>query len=164
MAGNSDTATFPRRELPYKEVSALFHEIFPDARPVMNRCILWADTGTPGRDPIIAYLRRRGYFMHIADNSLEALQFIRDRRPDCCLLDSDLAPISGLELLDVINQEPYCRDMAVFLISAGQGEEIDYENNMLRFFRGVKVLKKPLTTPDVLAELTALYPQPAALS
>lgn len=163
MAGNSDTATIARREWSHKEVSALFHETFPEVRPCMNRCVLWADPGTQGRDSIIAYLRRRGYFMHTADNSLEALQFIRDRRPDCCLLDIDLAPISGLELLETLKQDPASRDMAVFVISASQGEEADYETKMTRFFRGVKVLKKPLTTPELLAELTALYPEPAPL-
>lgn len=164
MAGNLDTATFARREWPYKEVSALFHETFPEARPCMNRCVLWADVGTPGRDPIIAYLRRRGYFMHMAENSLEALQFIRNRRPDCCLLDNDLAPVSGLELLETIGQDPACRGMSIFIVSATQGAEAEYEKKMCRFFRGVKVLKKPLTTPEILAELTALYPEPAELA
>ena len=72
-------------------------------------------------------------------------------------------PVSGLELLEILKQDPSCRDISVFVISAAQGEEAAYEKNMTRFFRGVKVLKKPLTTPELLAELTALYPEPAVL-
>jgi len=155
--GITDTAFLARKDWTFNEVEALYREVFPETEPCQNRTVLWADTGTNGRDAIVAYLRRRGYFIHLVDNSLDALQYIRECTPDCCLLDIDLLPISGIDLLKSLHQDSFFQQIAVFLLSGSSEGQAVYEKNILKIFSGVNVIKKPITAPVLVAEFNSLW-------
>lgn len=155
----TETALIARnRDWTFEETTTLYRETFPDALRFLNKSILWADVDTSGRDSIVSYLRRRGYFMYVVNNLVDAITFIQERLPDCCLIDSAFTGFTGIDLLEALSREPLYRKTAFFLVSDAQNAQLDYENKMLQFFGGVKVLRKPLTTPELLSTLDALWP------
>lgn len=154
-------STLARREHDLRDLEERYRTAYPKAPAGRDKSVLWADPGTTGRDAIANLLRTRGYFVSTADTSLDALKFIRSQMPDCCFLDMALQPLSGLNLLETLRRDDFCREMAVFIISPEGGRQADYENKLTQYYRGIKVLKKPVTAPVLLAELEALYPPEA---
>jgi CheY-like chemotaxis protein len=60
----------------------------------------------------------RGYRVLRAYNGRQALQIIRQERPDVMLVDLMMPEMDGLQLLAAKNQDATCRDIPVILISA----------------------------------------------
>ncbi len=84
--------------------------------------VLLADDNADMRDYICRLLERRCEVRSVA-NGREALQDIREHRPDLVISDVMMPDMDGFELLRQIRGDPALRDIPVILLSARAGEE-----------------------------------------
>jgi CheY-like chemotaxis protein len=68
----------------------------------------------------------RSYDLYEAQNGRRALELIREVRPDLVLLDVMMPEMTGLEVLDVMRENPLTASIPAVLLSAkGQAAEIE---------------------------------------
>ena len=68
--------------------------------------ILIADDHPIAREPLARLLRHEGYETACAANGLEALEAMRERRPDLILLDMMMPKMGGLAFLRALREHP----------------------------------------------------------
>src|SRR3954471_13349351 len=66
--------------------------------------ILIADDHPIAREPLARLLRHEGYETACAANGLEALELLRERRPDLILLDMMMPKMGGLAFLRALRR------------------------------------------------------------
>src|SRR3954447_18911488 len=66
--------------------------------------ILIADDHPIAREPLARLLKHEGYETACAANGLEALEVLRERRPDLILLDMMMPKMGGLAFLRALRQ------------------------------------------------------------
>ena len=74
---------------------------------------------------LVAYhLAKAGYRVVTAANGAEALQYVRDERPDLVVLDVMLPGLSGFDVLAELRRRENTKDLGVVLLTA-RGQEAD---------------------------------------
>jgi CheY-like chemotaxis protein len=68
--------------------------------------ILIADDHPIAREPLARLLKHEGYETACAANGLEALDMMRERRPDLILLDMMMPKMGGLAFLRALREHP----------------------------------------------------------
>jgi CheY-like chemotaxis protein len=68
--------------------------------------ILIADDHPIAREPLARLLKHEGYETACASNGLEALDVMRERRPDLILLDMMMPKMGGLAFLRALREHP----------------------------------------------------------
>lgn len=68
--------------------------------------ILIADDHPIAREPLARLLKHEGYETACASNGLEALDVMRERRPDLILLDMMMPKMGGLAFLHALREHP----------------------------------------------------------
>ncbi len=63
-------------------------------------------------------LERNGYTVETANNGVQALAKIRERRPDLVVSDVMMPEMGGFELLDSIRMDPALADLPVIMLTA----------------------------------------------
>jgi len=86
------------------------------------RVLVVDDRGESSR-ATCATLEARGLDVEHAPDGLSALERIELRRPDVILLEVEMAPMGGMELLDRIRANPQLAGIPVILVAAGAGDE-----------------------------------------
>lgn len=86
--------------------------------------MLVADDDINIRKMIMAALRREGYAFSEAGNGQEALDVMRNQRPDVVVLDLMMPIMSGWDVLQEREKEPELRQIPVIIISANRAPEI----------------------------------------
>ncbi len=69
------------------------------------------------REPIAEALRRRGHQVICATCGTEALDKVRDERPDLILLDLNMSEMDGLTTLKILRRNPSYREIPVLLLT-----------------------------------------------
>lgn len=82
--------------------------------------VLIVDDEPQVRNIVATYLERNGFAVRTAVDGLEALQAIRDRRPDAVVLDLMLPEVNGLEVLKSLRSDG---DPVPVLILSARGRE-----------------------------------------
>src|SRR6188768_2617287 len=85
--------------------------------------ILIVEDEKPIRDMIAFGLRRAGYSVREAEDSVEARAQIADSRPDLLLVDWMLPDQSGLELTRAIKRNKDTQDLPVIMLTARAEEQ-----------------------------------------
>jgi len=81
--------------------------------------------------------------LHTFDNAVESIQFIHDNKVDLMFLDIQMEELTGLQLLNALNNRPYVILTTAYDNYAIQGFELDVLDYMLkpisfeRFLKGV---------------------------
>jgi CheY-like chemotaxis protein len=71
-------------------------------------------------------LRRRGYEIHEAGAGDDALDLIREIRPDLAILDVMMPGMTGLEVAQALGEDPNTASIPVVILSAkGQMTEVE---------------------------------------
>ena len=86
------------------------------------RVLVVDDRGESSR-ATCATLESRGLDVEHAPDGLSALERIELRRPDVILLEVEMAPMGGMELLDRIRANPQLAGIPVILVAAGAEDE-----------------------------------------
>ena len=93
----------------------------------------------------------QGVELIIAGNGMEALEAIRQYRPELVFLDVLMPKMNGIEVCEATKNQLGLRDVQIImLISEGQ----DYENQRLREVGADSFIMKPLD-PDQVYEMAA---------
>ncbi len=98
-------------------------------------------------------LGRAGYEVITADDGERALELIRERRPDLCVLDGRMPGLAGYEILQRLRDDPETASTKVLILTA----TIDDEREIRR--HGVNsdgFMKKPFEADALLAEVERL--------
>ncbi len=105
-------------------------------------------------------LEQEGYRVLTAPDGAEALTILRSNAPDLILLDLLMPRMSGLEVLDLIKQDPRRRDIPVIILSnLGQEEDIKRGIEMGAIDYLIKNDVRPL---DVTARIAEALREPVA--
>jgi PAS domain S-box-containing protein len=126
------------------------------ARPVGNSKarILMVDDNLPLLELYSQILRETGHEVLEASNGRQALEMIRERRPDLVVLDVVLPDISGMEVCRRVKRDPALRDIFVVLIS---GQAISAEQTVDGLATGAdEYLSKPVAPSEFLARIRTL--------
>jgi two-component system, OmpR family, response regulator MtrA len=115
--------------------------------------VLVADDDPDILSLVKAVLERSGHEVVAVSDGVEALAYLRERKPDLAVLDIAMPEIDGLEVLRQLRADAMTSDLPVVLLSA-RAQEADVE---LGFATGASAyLKKPFSPrelSDHVAEL-----------
>jgi HAMP domain-containing protein/signal transduction histidine kinase/DNA-binding response OmpR family regulator len=84
----------------------------------------------------------------------EALQVLRDRAVECCVVDLRLPDMTGFELLERMQQEPALRDTPVVVFT---GKELSEDEEIKLKTVAKSVVIKDVQSPERLLDETALF-------
>ncbi len=89
-----------------------------------SRHVLVVDDDPNIRRMIMAALRRDGYAFSEAHNGAEALDIMRQDRPDVVVLDLMMPILSGWDVLRERESDPELKDIPVIIVSANREPEV----------------------------------------
>jgi len=101
----------------------------------MNERILVVDDEEFMRDAIRLVLEREGYAVAVAVDGQEALEVVRERKPDLVITDITMPRMGGYELLTALRKDPKTQNLPVILatqkdstsdVLTGWGSGADY--------------------------------------
>ena len=98
-------------------------------------------------------MKREGYEVLVARDGLEALEAIRNARPQLVLLDANMPRMTGFEVCEAVRADAEVRDTRILMLTA-QGRETDMARGM-----GVGVdayVTKPFSTRDLVQKVREL--------
>ncbi len=120
--------------------------------------ILICDDEPPLRELMRAALPGSHLFLEAGDGG-DALELVREARPDVVLLDVMLPGMSGLDVLRAIRRDPSIADMRVVLVTAWDSDEDRRAAEEL----GVDAfVPKPFLPEELAAVVEGLLGEPAA--
>lgn len=112
--------------------------------------IVAADDEADIRRLVAFTLRRRGYVVLEASSGDEALDLIRQERPDLAVLDVLMPGLSGIQVAEAMAEDPAMAAIPVILLSA-LGQVADIKAGLQS---GARVyLTKPFAPPDLVASV-----------
>ncbi|MDP2136192.1 MAG: response regulator [Sulfuritalea sp.] len=98
-------------------------------------------------------LKREGYEVVIAHNGVEALQRIRDERPDMAILDVMMPQRNGFEVCQDLRQDPEFAKLRIMMLTA-KGRDTEVSKGLAL---GADVyMTKPFSTRELVAKVRAL--------
>ncbi len=93
------------------------------------------------------------------DRGLDALELIREQRPDLVVLDLLMPDMSGAETLRLVREDPEFKDLPVVVVSI-----LDEDHELVHDARrhGIQgILRKPVKHLDLVAELADIMSKSA---
>ncbi len=90
---------------------------FTYRKAVMSKVMI-VDDAEPARQTLTRLLRREGFETLGAASGNEALHLLRQHLPDLILLDVFMPDLSGLELLEMLHDNPDWREVPVIMLTA----------------------------------------------
>ncbi|MDM7924999.1 MAG: response regulator [bacterium] len=120
----------------------------PQAGPTPDKQILVVDD-----DPLIARLlkeplEKAGYSVKVASHGLEALQTVKDRRPDLIILDILMPMLDGFKTARLLKFDKRFKDIPIIVLTSrateGErkiGEQVGANEFLLKPFRLPQVLE-----------------------
>ncbi len=116
--------------------------------------ILIADDNQNIRDALTYLLEDEGYDLLLAKDGAEALQKVRDLRPDILFLDIMMPEINGYDVCRTIKADPLLKDTYVIMLTA-KGQVAEQE-------RGKEVganeyIVKPFSPMEILAKVKSIF-------
>ena len=117
-----------------------------------HKTVLVVDDAPLNRKLIRTILGTRKIRVVEAENAEQALELIRDRRPNLVLMDLQLPGLNGLEATGKLKSNPATRDIPVVILSAGSVQEDDTE---MRNAGCAGLILKPFGAVDFLNTVTS---------
>ena len=85
---------------------------------IMSHHILIVDDESSMRYAVRAYLETSGYDVAEVSNGVDALRYISRNKPDLIMLDVMMSPMTGWEVLEVLQANPETREIRVIILTA----------------------------------------------
>ncbi|KKN96058.1 hypothetical protein LCGC14_0169870 [marine sediment metagenome] len=103
------------------------------------------------------FVQKLGKELVAAHSAFEALEVIRNQKPDACFIDVEMPDINGLQLVSILRANPEYVDMPIAMLS-GASSIFDKEKGLLV---GANIyLTKPFSLESIesaLGEMEAFY-------
>jgi DNA-binding response OmpR family regulator len=98
-------------------------------------------------------LKREGYEVVVAHDGMQALERIREQRPDLAILDVMMPQRNGLEVCQDLRQDPQFKDLRIMMLTA-KGRDTEVSKGLAL---GADVyMTKPFATRELIAQVKAL--------
>ena len=95
-------------------------------------------------------MKREGYEVLVARDGLEALEAIRNARPQLVLLDANMPRMTGFEVCEAVRADAEVRDTRILMLTA-KGRESDVARGL---GAGADAyITKPFSTRDLAAKV-----------
>ncbi|MCK4547166.1 MAG: response regulator [Candidatus Eisenbacteria sp.] len=89
--------------------------------------ILVVDDAFPMARALSYLLTRNGYEVRVARDGVEALEKIRERKPDLVFLDLQMPRMGGVETCRRIRENPGLSDLYIIILTAmGQDQDVEH--------------------------------------
>lgn len=98
-------------------------------------------------------LERSGFKVTLAKNGREALDWLRENRPDLVLLDVMMPEMDGVETLECIKNDETLRDIPVIMLSS-KGQKAEIERCL--FLGAADYIVKPFSPTDLVNRIRAV--------
>ena len=118
-----------------------------------NATILIVDDDESIRSLLRQELTDAGYLTEEAANGKEALESIRENRPDLVILDVMMPELNGFDLAAILKNDPQTMDIPIIVLSIVQDKARGFRFGVDRY------LSKPIDTAELFAEVGALLEQ-----
>ncbi len=135
------------------ELERAFDKLRSYVRQPTKRLLIIEDNRTE-RESIVELLGHDDIEIAAVGTGNQALEALRARRYDCCVLDLRLPDMSGFELLDRPWAEPELRDIPVVVFT---GMELSTEEEAQLRTIAKSVVVKDVQSPERLLDETALF-------
>lgn len=99
-------------------------------------------------------LAARGYNIVEADNAEDGMKRLKDTQPALMILDIKMPGMSGLELLDIMSQEPDIPTIPVIMITASEGAAACVLRST--YPHVAQVLIKPVSAPQLVETVSSV--------
>ena len=117
-----------------------------------NKTVLVVDDSPLNRKLIRTILDLRKIEVIEAGDAEQALELIREQRPDLVLMDLKLPGLNGLQATRVLKSDPDTTDIPVVILSAGSVPEDDAE---MREAGCAGLILKPFEAEDLLNKVSS---------
>jgi signal transduction histidine kinase/CheY-like chemotaxis protein len=118
-----------------------------------ERTILVVDDDTPIRSLLNQELSEVGYKVEEASNGKEALEMVREHKPDLILLDVMMPEMNGFDLAAILKNDPETMEIPIIILSIIRDRERGYKIGVDRY------MTKPIDTESLLLEIDHLLGQ-----
>jgi chemosensory pili system protein ChpA (sensor histidine kinase/response regulator) len=147
----------------WAELSGLAEEIVPvekvAERPLQ---VLVVDDSISVRKVVSNFLLQQGWQPTIARNGIEALERIREEKPDLVLLDVEMPRMNGFEVLQALQSQPEFQDIPVVMLTSRSADkyrekasQLGARGFMTKPFKEDEAIEliRSMTSGQMLAEL-----------
>ena len=110
--------------------------------------VLWIDDEIDLLKPLIIFLENKGYQLDVSNNGVEGIEMFKKNKYSALLLDENMIGLSGLEVLNIINELDY--NVPIIMITKSE------EENLMEDAIGNKIsdyLIKPVNPNQILLTL-----------
>jgi len=135
------------------ELENAFDKLKAYVEPHTKRLLVIEDNGIE-RASIVELLGHDDIEIAAAGTGSDALEVLRQRRYDCCVVDLRLPDMSGFELLDTLRAEPELRDIPIVVFT---GKELSEQEEARLHTIAKSVVLKDVQSPERLLDETALF-------
>ena len=121
--------------------------------------VLWIDDEIDLLKPLIIFLENKGYELDISNNGVEGIEMFKNNNYSAVLLDENMIGLSGLEVLNIINELDY--NIPIIMITKSE------EENIMEDAIGNKIsdyLIKPVNPNQILLSLKKALSQTKLVS
>lgn len=98
-------------------------------------------------------MRRAGYEVEVAHDGEAGLAAIRDRRPDCVILDVMMPKKNGFEVLEAVRADPGLADTRIIMLTA-KGRDAEVQKGLE--LGADAYFPKPFSTRELVDKVKAL--------
>lgn len=121
--------------------------------------VLWIDDEIDLLKPLIIFLENKGYKLDVSNNGVEGIEMFKKNKYSALLLDENMVGLSGLEVLNIINELDY--NVPIIMITKSE------EENIMEDAIGNKIsdyLIKPVNPNQILLSLKKALSQSKLVS
>lgn len=127
--------------------------VFSKLKSVKDAHILIVDDDESIRSLLRQELTEVGYLTSEASNGKEAIEAIRENRPDLVILDIMMPEINGFDVAAILKNDPQTMDIPIIILSIVQDKARGFRIGVDRY------LTKPIDTPQLFEDIGALLDQ-----
>ncbi len=135
------------------ELESAFDKLKSYVEPHTKRLLVIEDNDAE-RASIVELLGHSDIEIAAVGTGTEALEALRERRYDCCVVDLRLPDMSGFDLLETLRAEPQLHDVPVVVFT---GKELSAEEEAQLHAVAKSVVLKDVQSPERLLDETALF-------
>lgn len=132
------------------EVDGLYEKLRPEVTLNQGKHVVIGDADENTRSILSAQLQKKGFSVWAASNSLDTIKYIKKRSPDCCILDMNLKPISGIDILEAMNRDDMAKDICIFVCTTAKNSK---DRIISRIYGARDYLKKPIKGSELAEEI-----------
>ncbi len=136
-----------------RELEDAFDKLKSYVQVHTKRLLIIEDNRTE-RESIVELLGHDDIEIAAVGTGSQALEALRQRRYDCCVVDLRLPDMSGFELLDKLRAETELRDIPIVVFT---GKELSAEEEARLHAVAKSVVLKDVQSPERLLDETALF-------